>query len=84
MTGSRLESLLAILGSREVADLEGEVVIEAAGAARKMVDGMVDVAGLQSVRGILELVASVPLSVRGAIVRDSENILDQVLCVQSQ
>ena len=47
VTGSRLESLLAILGSREVADLEGEVVMEAAGAAaaaRKMVEGMVDVA----------------------------------------
>lgn len=94
VTGSRLESLLAVLGSREVADLEGEVVIEAAGAARKMVDGMVDVAGWHSVgqsASLIKIMGNcgtgwrvVPLSVRGAIVRDSENILDAVLCVQSR
>lgn len=51
VTGSRPESLLAILGSSDVADFGAEVVIEAVGvaaAARKMVDGMVDVAALQS------------------------------------
>jgi hypothetical protein len=45
VTGSRLESLLAILGSREVADFEGEVVIDAAGAARRTDEGMVVEAG---------------------------------------
>jgi hypothetical protein len=49
VTGSRLPSLLAICGSRDVADLEVEVVIEAAGGAmRKREDGIIVVAGLQS------------------------------------
>jgi hypothetical protein len=49
VTGSRLASLLAVCGSRDVADFGGEVVIEAAGAARKMAGGIVVVAGLKSV-----------------------------------
>jgi hypothetical protein len=47
VTGSRLASLLAACGSRDVADFGGEVVIDAAGAARKMVCGIVVVAGFE-------------------------------------
>lgn len=62
VTGRRLESLLAILGSRDVADFLVEVVIEAAGTARRIDDGTV----------VLTLRA------RGAIVRDRENIFVEV------
>jgi hypothetical protein len=55
VTGSRLASLLAAWGSRDVADFGGEVVIEAAGAARKIVDGIVVVAGLKSVKSVYRL-----------------------------
>lgn len=43
MTGSRLASLLR--GSRDVADFGEDVVMKAAGAARRMDDGIVLVAG---------------------------------------
>lgn len=82
VTGRRLESLLAILGSRDVADFLVEVVIEAAGTARRIDDGTVVLTafGRPSVEAgwTGELVASVPLRARGAIVRDRENIFVEV------
>ncbi len=44
VTGRRLASLLAVWGSSDVADLDDEVVIEAAGAARRIDEGIVIVA----------------------------------------
>ena len=50
VTGRRVPSLLALWGSRDVAGLDGEVVICAAGVARKIEVGKVVVAIVRSIQ----------------------------------
>ena len=73
--GSRVASWV-VVGSRDVADLDGLVEIDAAGVARINVLGTIDVAVSKLIEADGELVwTSLPLSARGATDLDSDNMV---------